>query len=84
MSKHSQMIKEITWLFAHRENLITPSGVPSRVFLAKLIERFIQGSEEYEGKIFKRTPEQLQEDRLEELVDAEIYRLVALYGKELQ
>jgi len=73
------------WLLDHLDEATSPypQHVTDSEIRAKLVVRFVLANEEHGDDLFRKTPKQLREDKIDEWVDGELYGIAERHAKEL-
>jgi hypothetical protein len=78
--------EQVEWLLQHLNDATSPYPklVNDTEIRAKLVVRFVLAYGEHKDDLFRKTPEQLREDKIDEWVDGELYGIAEKYSCELR
>jgi len=78
--------EQVEWLLQHLSDATSPYPqlVNDSEIRAKLVVRFVLANQEHGDDLFRKTREQLREDKIEEWVDGELYGIAEKYSCELK
>jgi hypothetical protein len=78
--------EQVEWLLQHLSDATSPYPqlVKDSEIRAKLVVRFVLAYGEHGDDLFRKTSEQLREDKIDEWVDGELYGIAEKYHCEIK